>query len=276
MIRTTHLLICLLTAIGFTATSQAQNGSPSPQAQPTQAQPTETSRQMTKAVGDQQLTYLQQEPVGDPPKKGWPLLLFLHGYGECGDNLSEVKRHGPPKLIGRFDELSGCLVISPQCPRDSWWRTATLKALIDEIVASRDDIDSSRLYVTGLSMGGYGIWSFLSRHPDYFAAAIPICGGGNPFNLPANRPDRKLGITNEFSSHGLRKAKSLPIWTFHGSEDRSVPIVETETLVKSLRDAGAKNVKFTVYEGSGHVAAWERAYGSPETWKWLFSQRVEN
>ena len=73
----------------------------------------------------------------------------------------EVKKHGPPKLIGRFDELSRCVIISPQCPRDSWWRTATLKALIDETVASRDDIDRSRLYVTGLSMGGYGIWSFV-------------------------------------------------------------------------------------------------------------------
>jgi len=232
----------------------------------------ESHRQMNQPVGDHQLHYLLQSPSGEKPQAGWPLLLFLHGYGECGTDLSKVKKHGPPRLIGKFDELAGCVVISPQCPRNSWWRVDALKALVDEVVRERGDIDEKRLYVTGLSMGGYGIWSFISRNPDYFAAAIPICGGGNPFNLPANRPGQKSGITNEFSLSGLRKAISLPIWTFHGTDDRSVPIRETELLVKALRDAGNRHVRFTAYEGAGHVAAWDRAYDSPDTWKWLFEQ----
>lgn len=232
----------------------------------------EKSQRMSRRVGDQQLHYLLQEPLGESPEEGWPLLLFLHGYGECGNNLPALKKHGPPKLISRFDALKRCVVISPQCPTDSWWRTETLKALVDDVLAGRDDIDPDRLYITGLSMGGYGTWSFISRYPDYFAAAIPICGGGNPFNLPANLPGRKRGITNEFLPAGLRKATSLPIWTFHGSADRSVPIQETQTLVLLLRDAGSRNCKFTNYQGAGHVAAWEKAYSDPATWKWLFAQ----
>jgi predicted peptidase len=232
------------------------------------------SVQMMKAqVGDQKLQYLVQSPRGEKPKDGWPLMLFLHGYGECGDDIAKVKKHGPPKLTETFDELSGCVIISPQCPLNSWWRVEVLKALVDEVLEARGDIDRKRLYVSGLSMGGYGIWSFVSHHPSYFAAAIPICGGGDPFRLPANRPPRKSGITNEFDSHGLQQANKLPLWTFHGTKDSSVPILETKMLVETLEGAGSKVVEFTSYDGAGHVEAWEKAYDSQETWKWLFSQR---
>ncbi len=265
-----HIAFFLIFCLFAVATASSANAQVSEQQNPVET--FETSQRMSKQVGDQQLDYLLQVPATQPPKAGWPLLLFLHGYGECGDDLSKVKKHGPPKLIQRFDELKHCIVISPQCPRDSWWRTETLKALVEEVIQGRDDIDEDRLYVTGLSMGGYGIWSFLSRYPEYFSAAIPICGGGNPFNLPANRPGRKRGITNEFLAEGLRKATSLPIWTFHGSKDNSVPLIETQKLVQTLREAGNQNCKFTIYEGAGHVAAWEKAYSNPGTWKWLFAQ----
>ena len=175
-------------------------------------------------------------------------------------------------MIAKFKELSGCIVVSPQCPRDSWWRVEALKALVDEVVKQRGDVDRSRLYVTGLSMGGYGTWSFLSRYPDYFAAAIPICGGGNPFNLPSNRPGKKKGITNEFRPEGLKKANHLPIWTFHGTRDRSVPLKETQLLVKLLEDAGSKKIRLVAYERAGHVEAWQKAYNDPKTWQWLFAQ----
>ncbi len=265
-----HIAPFLIFCLFAVATASPANAQVSEQQNPVET--FETSQRMSKQVGDQQLDYLLQVPATQPPKAGWPLLLFLHGYGECGDDLSKVKKHGPPKLIQRFDELKRCIVISPQCPRDSWWRTETLKALVEEVIRGRDDIDEDRLYVTGLSMGGYGTWSFLSRYPEYFSAAIPICGGGNPFNLPANRPGRKRGITNEFLAEGLRKATSLPIWTFHGSKDNSVPLIETEKLVQTLREAGNQNCKFTIYQGAGHVAAWEKAYSNPGTWKWLFAQ----
>jgi len=242
----------------------------------TNLQAIEGERRMNKMVGDQRLHYLVQTPekTKKKPKSGWPLLLFLHGYGECGDDIKKVKKHGPPKLIGQFDSLANCVIISPQCPKNSWWRVETLKALVEEVIAQREDIDRSRLYVTGLSMGGYGIWSFISHYPNYFAAAIPICGGGNPFHLPANRPPIKSGINNEFRPEGLGKAKNLPLWAFHGIKDRSVPIKETEFLVRVLRNAGSTKVRFTSYPEAGHVTAWKNAYNDPTVWKWLFSKRT--
>ena len=233
----------------------------------------ESNRTMKKTVAGHNLHYLLQTPAGEKPAAGWPLLLFLHGYGECGENIEMVKKHGPPKLIAKFDSLAGCVIVSPQCPRDSWWRVDALKALVEEVSEDRGDIDQHRLYVTGLSMGGYGIWSFISHYPDYFTAAIPICGGGDPFRLPDNRSPVKAGIENEFDPDGLKRAKDLPIWTFHGTKDDSVPIVETQMLVDVLKDAGSSKVKFTAYDGAGHVEAWERAYEDPKVWQWLFSQR---
>lgn len=236
----------------------------------------ESVMKMKRAVAGHQLSYLLQGPVGEKPEKGWPLLLFLHGYGECGDDIDKVRKHGPPKLNGTFSELAGCVIVSPQCPNNSWWRVEALKALVEEVVEAHGDIDPARLYVTGLSMGGYGIWSFISHHPDFFAAAVPICGGGNPFNLPANRPPVKSGIENEFDPDGLKKAAGLPVWTFHGTRDGSVPLAETEALVKILKNAGSRETRFTFYEGAGHVEAWERAYDDPETWRWLFSNGVKD
>ena len=237
-------------------------------------QATESKRLMTKKVGDQRLQYLLQSPAKDKvkPQSGWPLLLFLHGYGECGDDIKKVKKHGPPKLIGQFDSLANCVIISPQCPHNSWWRVETLKALVEEVLSHHSDIDARRLYVTGLSMGGYGIWSFLSHYPNYFAAAIPICGGGNPFHLPNNRPPTKSGIKNEFKPEGLKESENLPVWAFHGTKDRSVPIKETEILISLLREAGSTQVRFTSYPGAGHVEAWQKAYNNPKLWDWLFAK----
>jgi len=233
----------------------------------------ESIREMKKTVAGQKLRYLLQTPAGEKPQAGWPLLLFLHGYGECGENIEKVKTHGPPKLIAEFDSLASCVIVSPQCPKDSWWRVDALRALVDDVIEDQGDVDQRRLYVSGLSMGGYGTWSFISHYSNYFAAAIPICGGGDPFRLPANHPPEKVGIDNEFDPDGLKQAVDLPLWTFHGTKDDSVPIEETQMLVKILKDAGSKNVRFTAYDGVGHVEAWEKAYENPETWKWLFSQR---
>ena len=232
---------------------------------------TESVLQMSHAVGEHQLRYLLQVPQGEKPKAGWPLILFLHGYGESGDDIAKLKVHGPPKLIAKFKQLQKCVIISPQCPQQSWWRIDALKSLVDEVVASRGDIDTSRLYLTGLSMGGYGTWSFLSLHPDYFAAAIPICGGGDPFRIL--KGEDRLGVKNEFDLEGMKQAKDVPIWAFHGTDDTSVPIVETEILVDLLKELGSENLKFTVIKGADHGESWRHAYGDTKTWQWLFAQQ---
>ena len=236
----------------------------------------ETVCEMTRTVSGHKLHYLVQTPAGQPPEEGWPILLFLHGYGECGDDITKVKVHGPPKLTGKFDQLANCVIVSPQCPRNSWWRIEALKSLMDEVIAGRSDINPQRRYVTGLSMGGYGIWSFLSHYPEYFAAALPICGGGDPLRLPKNNPPEKMGIENEFAPEGLKAAKDVPIWTFHGTEDTAVPILETERLVNLLQDAGSTSIQFTVYEGVGHVDAWRQAYNNPQVWVWLFEHQRQS
>ncbi|HAD57862.1 MAG TPA: phospholipase [Planctomycetaceae bacterium] len=231
----------------------------------------ESRHQMARVVGDHRLSWIEQFPDSPAPAAGRPLLLFLHGYGECGENLELVRKHGPPKLRERIPQLKSCVVISPQCPKNSWWRVAALKSLISEVIARRGDVDTSRIYVTGLSMGGYGSWSLLSRYPGYFAAAVPICGGGDPFRLPKNRPPVKQGIRNEFLPDGLKRSARTPIWTFHGTKDGAVPVAESQRLVDLLKAAGS-NVRFTVYEGVGHVGAWEKAYTDAEMWNWMFSQ----
>jgi len=147
-----------------------------------------------------------------------------------------------------------------------------LKALLDDIIEERGDVDTSRIYITGLSMGGYGTWSMISHYPDFFAAAIPICGGGDALRMPKNRPPEKIGIINEFDPEGLKQAVNLPIWTFHGALDEGVPIGETELIVNLLKEAGSEQIQFTVYPEAKHIDAWQKAYTDPEVWKWLFAQ----
>ena len=182
-------------------------------------------------------------------KESWPLLLFLHGVGERGDNLDRVKFHGPPKLIAAGKEFP-FIVVSPQCPGDRWWKPEDLSALLDEIVG-KYKVDKDRIYVTGLSMGGFGTWSLAAFSPDRFAALVPICGGGDP-NTAA-------------------RLAHVPIWVFHGAKDPVVPVKRSEEMVAALKKANG-NVKFTVYPEAGHDS-WTEAYNNPELYDWLLQQK---
>ncbi|MCY3556857.1 MAG: prolyl oligopeptidase family serine peptidase [Gemmatimonadetes bacterium] len=189
-------------------------------------------------------------PAYETNEEEWPLLLFLHGAGERGDDLELVKVHGPPKMIAQGEDFP-FVVISPQCPDGEIWSIESLYALINEVVETHR-IDTSRIYVTGLSMGGYGSWGLAYTYPDLFAAAVPICGGGEPEKAPL--------------------MKEIPTWVFHGAKDEAVPLQRSQEMVDALEEAGG-NVRFTVYPEAGHVGAWVNAYGDPELWEWLVSQR---
>jgi len=225
-----------------------------------------SERVMTSSVDGKPLAYLLDVPDGEPPGSGWPLVLFLHGAGERGDDLSLVMVHGPPRLLEEIPELSRCVLVSPQCPKNSWWRPAPLLALVDEVCAG-SYVDPSRLYVTGLSMGGYGSWGLLAEAPGRFAAAVPICGGGDAGRLWP-------GLATGFELEDLLRARDVPVRAFHGEDDRVVPVGESRLLVEALREAGAP-VEFTVYPGVGHDA-WTRTYSDPTLWSWLFAQRRED
>jgi len=197
-----------------------------------------------------QMKYLLALPKGYDQKESWPLLLFLHGSGERGDNLDLVKKHGPPKLIEAGKDFP-FIVVSPQCPTGNrGWQAHELSALLDEIT-EKYKVDKDRICVTGLSMGGYGTWSLAAFSPDRFAALVPICGGGDP--------------------NTVRRFAHVAVWVFHGAKDTAVPLERSEQMVEALKKAKA-NVKFTVYPEAGHDS-WTEAYNNPELYEWLLQQK---
>ena len=238
------LLLCLISFIPFVHADD-----PKPAAGTQVAQ----KFTLTKADGSKNslnyLLYLPKTATADTKEK-FPFILFLHGSGERGDNLEDVKKHGPPGLIGKNADMDSCIIVSPQCPANQWWDVKTLKALCDD-VASHQPVDSNRRYLTGLSMGGFGSWDLLAAYPDDWAAAVPICGGGKP--------------------ETVGKFKAVPIWVFHGAKDPAVPLKNSEVMVEALKAAGA-SPKFTVYPEEGH-RSWIPAYNDAALWKWLLKQK---
>jgi predicted peptidase len=189
---------------------------------------------------------------GQPEKKDvkWPLMLFLHGGGERGTDIELVKKHGPPKIVEQKKEFP-FVTISPQCPAEKRWNADELAKLVDH-AANTYQADPKRLYVTGLSLGGAGTWDLLAKYPGKFAAAVPICGPGDPA--------------------AADKMKGTPVWVFHGAKDPGVPIAKSEEMVEAIKKAGG-NVKFTVYPEAGHDS-WTETYNNEEVYKWLLEQKL--
>lgn len=196
-----------------------------------------------------QLKYLISTPKGYAEKDKWPLLLFLHGAGERGDNLDLVKVHGPPKLIAAGKEFP-FIVVSPQCPKDRNWESLELIALIDE-VSKTHKVDPDRIYVTGLSMGGFGTWRLAATYPERIAAIAPVCGGGEAF--------------------WARSFAHIPCWAFHGAKDGAVPLDRSQTIVDALKNSGG-SPKLTIYPEAGHDS-WTETYNNPELYTWLLEQK---
>lgn len=209
-----------------------------------------------------ELRYLFFLPKGykEDRDKRWPLMLFLHGSGERGTNLAKVAVHGPPKIVKTNADFPFILV-SPQCPSGTTWSDDALLALLDEI-QEKYRVDENRVYLTGLSMGGYATWSLGLKNPDRFAAIAPICGGGNLLTILL--PDQ-----------GKQSAlKRLPVWAFHGGKDSVVPLRESEQMIEALKKAGNEETKLTIYPEAGHDS-WSEAYDNPELYEWLLQHTRE-
>jgi predicted peptidase len=186
-------------------------------------------------------------PDGFVETEKYPLVLFLHGAGERGEDLEMVKKHGPfRKLAERAEPV---ILVAPQCPKEAWWSAEALEKLLDQV--ERDyRVDKKRVYLTGLSMGGFGTWALAAAEPKRFAAILPICGGGNPAEAS--------------------KLKKIPMWVFHGDQDKTVPLQKSQEMVDAVIKAGGEP-KFTIYPGVGHDS-WTRAYADPAVYDWLFAQ----
>ncbi len=212
--------------------------------------PGKLEKEVTVKVSLKYLLYLPKDYDAEDNK--WPLVLFLHGSGERGDDLVSVERLGPPMLAEQGKNFPFILV-SPQCPLGQRWNPLELSVLLDEI-EKEYRVDTSRIYITGLSMGGEGAWQLIMSEPYRFAAAAVVCGRTGSAYLDAC------------------KLKNLPIWVFHGAMDDVVPLEESVRMVKALNACG-NNVKFTVYPEANHNA-WTKTYNNEELYKWLLEHKL--
>jgi len=195
---------------------------------------------------------------GEKAEQRWPLMLFLHGAGERGSDVWKVATHGPPRNVTERSQFP-FIIISPQCPNGQIWSDDVLLALLDDITA-RYTVDTNRVYLTGLSMGGFGTWHLGISHPERFAAIVPICGGGE-----------KIGILLAAGPRA-KALKTLGVWAFHGAKDNVVPLEESERMVEALKRFGNKDVKLTVYPEAEHDS-WTETYNNPELYRWLLEHR---
>ena len=210
---------------------------------------------------DIQLPYRLYVPADYDKSKRYPVFLFLHGAGERGnDNTTHIRvLENAYRVAG--DMLSQAIVLAPQCPSDGWWdidgyggsETGCLGVAVRLLqnTLAQYNCDRERVYVAGLSMGGYGTWSVLERYGDLFAAGVPICGWGN-------------------SAMGEELSR-IPIWVYHGTDDTTVSYSCSLDMVNAIKNAGGRMVRLTPLDGVGHNA-WGAAFGTRETFLWMFGQ----
>ena len=192
------------------------------------------------------------------PQDKWPTILFLHGLGESGDDASAVLREGLPRHVTQHPDFP-FIVVAPQCPWNTWW--PELADYLDQLLLHCETtlpIDKQRLYLSGISMGGFGSWYLGTLWPGRFAAVAPICGGGLVFHGFPKRVER---------------LKDTPVWAFHGAKDDIIPLAETQILVDALTKCGG-TVDLTVYPNAGHDS-WTETYNNPELYSWFLSHRAE-
>ena len=186
----------------------------------------------------------------------YPLLVFLHGAGERGhDNLRQLQSLPAEMAKSERRTQFPCFVVAPQCPTNSYWGHPEVRdsliGMIDEVIAENPEIDSNRIYLTGISMGGHGSWMLAAFRPDLFAAVMPICGSGNVEEAP--------------------KFVQTQLWAVHGEADDVVPVTGSRDMIDAILKMGG-HPHYSEYSGVGHNC-WERAYSDEEgALAWMFAQ----
>ena len=231
----------------------------------------------TLKIGNETYRYQVYVPRDWTKGQKWPVILFLHGAGERGDDGLVQTEVGVGGAIRRHFDRFPAIVVMPQCRKGRWWtedamQEQALKAFEQSVKEFNGDPD--RFYLTGLSMGGYGTWSVASKHPGKFAALVPICGGIRPppsVNVPGANQVADPNVDPYAAA--ARKIGKTPVWIFHGGADPVVPPDESRKMNEALKAAGG-NVKYNEYEGVGHNS-WDKAYAEPELMKWILSQSLK-
>ncbi|MFA5043316.1 MAG: dienelactone hydrolase family protein [Kiritimatiellia bacterium] len=228
-----------------------------------------------KDESEQTMPYRLFIPRGYNPRNRYPLVLSLHGAGERGhDNLKQLVPWVAGWMTEEVQSKHPCLILMPQCPADQQWvdtpwakgsyaylkipvsKPMKLARMILDKVIQDKSVDRSRIYVMGASMGGYGAWDFVMRCPELVAAAVPVCGGGDPA-----------------MAHVIRE---VPIWAFHGDKDTTVPTSGSQDMADAIKEAGGTRIKLTLYEGVGH-GSYLKAWREKKLVEWIFNQaRIDN
>lgn len=236
------------------------------------------SRTYASAANSLVLPYRLYVPENYDATKSYPLIVFLHGAGERGnDNAAQLKNGILVPFGDPNSPIHNCIVVAPQCPAGKKWveypnggaaqycqystdmfaESAPLKALLEliDVLKGEYNVDSDRIYATGLSMGGYGTWDLLARHGDIFAAAIPVCGG-----VDVSHADIY---------------KDIPIYTFHGLKDTTVPSTGTLNVVDKIKELGGEKITLVTYPDGAH-SIWNTAYGTQGLFEWLLSNKLSD
>jgi predicted peptidase len=211
---------------------------------------------LSRTVDVHYLLYLPGD-YGRDSQALWPLIIFLHGASERGDDPSAITRYSIPAFLTNTLDFS-FVVLSPQSPLDDWWsnQTDVLNALLNQIQTVYA-IDPKRIILTGQSMGGYGTWALALKYPTRFAAIVPVASGWD--------------YTGEFVPSNICDLEKVPIWVFHGALDTSVPPDQVSAMVQALQNCGGQ-VRFTLYPDADHLGSSNRAYADPHLYEWLAAQ----
>jgi predicted peptidase len=218
--------------------------------------------------------YVVYVPADWTSHKKWPVILFLHGSGERGDDGLAQSQVGIGGAIRFHPDRFPAVVVMPQCRKDVAWTDPPMEA--QALAALNQSVkefhgDPDRTYLTGLSMGGFGSWAWAAKYPGKWAAAVVVCGGIRHRPRPGDPPaPEEAG--DPYADTAKKIGASMPLWVFHGSADTSVLVTESRKMVEALKALGSA-VKYTEYEGVGHNS-WDKAYAEPDLPTWLFAQHL--
>lgn len=218
----------------------------------------------TVSIGKESYTYQVFVPARLAGQRNVPVILFLHGIGQRGEGGFLPADGAAAGFARQYLEQIPAVALLPQCRRGQYWHDPEMERMVMAEVAQTSaefNADPKRLYLAGVSMGGFGAWHLAAEHPGKFAALVSICGGS-----PLTSGDRFTPIA--------QKVGKMPVWVFHGSEDRIVPVSESRRMVEALKSVKGSRVRYHEYEGAGHNV-WLNAAAEPGLLPWLLEQRAD-